>query len=86
MDVPTPTMTTFAAGGSVLAGDHLALLVLVLLALLGLLVAAVASILTSARLAGAGKAMWVLNFWVLQFSGPLLWVLWGRRYDFSAAR
>lgn len=81
-----PTTTTLAAGDSALAGGYLALLVIVGLGLLALFVAAVASILTSARLSGAGKAMWVLICLVLQFFGPLAWLLWGRKQDFSAAR
>lgn len=85
MDLPTRT-TTLAAGDSALAGGYLALLVIVGLALLVLFVAAVASIVTSARLTGAGKAMWILVCLVLQFFGPLAWFLWGRKQDFSTAR
>lgn len=78
--------TTVAAGDSALAAGYLALLVVVGVALLVLFVAAVVSIATSARLTGAGKAVWVLVCLVLQLLGPLAWFLWGRKQDFSAER
>lgn len=61
------------------------IIVLIAIALLTLFVAALVSILRSPALTPTGKLVWAIVVLILQFFGPLAWLLWGRHQQFDSS-
>lgn len=76
MSAEQPPVLASQHGG--LATGYLILLIVVGLGLVVLLIAALISIGTSS-LNGTAKAGWMVVCLILQFFGPLVWFLWGRK-------